>query len=272
MRLQKYIASCGIASRRAAEDLIAEGQIAVNGRIVREMGTRVGPGDVVSFCGKQIIPESRKRVVLYHKPLGEVTTASDPQGRPTVMDRFRGFPERLYPIGRLDLDSEGLLLLTNDGDLTERLSHPRYRVEKTYLVRLAGRVADEDLDLLRSGILLEGRKTAPAKLVLQRREDAFTDVSLVIREGRNRQIRRMAETIGHRVLRLTRTEYAGILLGELARGAWRDLTPEERAKLDRATEKPMLGQPGLPMEKKNLPNRRKDESTVGEGSSQNLKT
>ncbi len=232
MRLQKYIASCGVASRRAAEAMIADGQVEVNGSTVREMGTQVGPGDEVTVWGRKIEPEARKRTLAYCKPIGEVTTASDPQGRPTVLDRFRDFPERLYPVGRLDFDSEGLLLLTNDGELTQRLTHPRHEVEKTYVARLSGKVGEEELRLLRSGILLDGRLTAPAEVTVLRCDAFSTELSFIIREGRNRQIRRMAEAVGHEVVALRRVAYGPVTLGTLKRGEWRELTPEESALLN----------------------------------------
>lgn len=232
MRLQKYIASCGVASRRAAEAMIADGQVEVNGSTVREMGTQVEPGDEVTVRGRKIEPEVRKRTLAYCKPIGEVTTASDPQGRPTVLDRFRDFPERLYPVGRLDFDSEGLLLLTNDGELTQRLTHPRHEVEKTYVARLSGKVGEEELRLLRSGILLDGRLTAPAEVTVLRRDAFSTELSFIIREGRNRQIRRMAEAVGHEVVALRRVAYGPVTLGTLKRGEWRELTPEESALLN----------------------------------------
>ena len=135
MRLQKYLALCGVASRRHAEEMIAQGMVQVNGQTIREMGVQVEDGDIVCVHGERVQPETEKRYVLYHKPMGEVTTVSDPKGRDTVMDHFRDYPVRLYPIGRLDYDSEGLLLLTNDGDLAARLTHPSHEVDKTYLAR-----------------------------------------------------------------------------------------------------------------------------------------
>ncbi|NLD03554.1 MAG: rRNA pseudouridine synthase, partial [Clostridiales bacterium] len=162
MRLQKYLAECGVASRRHAEDMITQGLVQINGITVREMGLKVEEGDEVRVRGQVVTPQAEKRYVLYYKPIGEVTTSSDPEGRPTVLDRFRDFPVRLYPVGRLDFDSEGLLLLTNDGDLTARLTHPSGEVNKSYIARVSLQLTDEELNRLRFGIMIDGRKTAKA--------------------------------------------------------------------------------------------------------------
>lgn len=227
MRLQKYLADCGVASRRQAEELIARGLVQVNGQTVTEMGIQVGPEDAVTYRGKRVEPEGEKRYVLYYKPIGEVTTVSDPQGRPTVMDHFRDFPVRLYPVGRLDFDSEGLLLLTNDGELTRRLTHPSSRVDKRYIARISNRISDEGLRLLRGGVLVDGRKTSPAKVSVLRLDPFSTDLLITIHEGRNRQIRKMVEAVGHEVVRLKRVQYGPITLGNMRRGEWRELSDEE---------------------------------------------
>ena len=227
MRLQKYMAECGVASRRKAEEMIAQGRVTVNGVRITEMGTQVEEGDEVCVDGQLIRPETEKRYVMYHKPAGEVTTVSDPEGRKCVLDHFRDYPVRLYPVGRLDYDSEGLLLLTNDGALTERMLHPSHQVDKTYLARVAGKVSLEEVRSLRQGILLDDHKTAPAKARIIK-EEAFATVLLVtIHEGRNRQVRRMFEETGHRVLQLRRVQFGPLDLGELPRGKWRELTAEE---------------------------------------------
>jgi 23S rRNA pseudouridine2605 synthase len=227
MRLQKYLADCGVASRRQAEGLITQGLVQVNGQTVTEMGTKVSPGDVVTFKGQVVKPEGQKRYILYYKPIGEVTTVTDPEGRPTVMDHFRDFPVRLYPVGRLDFDSEGLLLLTNDGDLTRRLTHPSFEVEKRYIARASNQLSDEGLRALRAGVIIDGRKTAPAKVSVLRRDPFSTDILITIHEGRNRQIRKMVEAIGHQVVRLKRVQYGPIALGDMKRGEWRELSEEE---------------------------------------------
>ena len=155
MRLQKYLASCGVASRRSAEKLIAEGHVSVDGAPVTEMGVQVEEGQAVCVDGKTVRPETEKHYILYHKPAGEVTTVSDPEGRDTVLDRFRDYPVRLFPVGRLDYDSEGLLLLTNDGDLTERMLHPSMEVEKVYLARVSNQVTPEEARRLERGVMID---------------------------------------------------------------------------------------------------------------------
>ena len=234
MRLQKYLAECGVASRRHAEDMITQGLVQINGITVREMGLKVEEGDEVRVRGDIVTPQAEKRYVLYYKPIGEVTTSSDPEGRPTVLDRFRDFPVRLYPVGRLDFDSEGLLLLTNDGDLTARLTHPSGEVNKSYIARVSLQLTDEELNRLRFGILIDGRKTAKAGAKILKQESLFTDVLITIHEGRNRQIRRMVEALGHQVIRLKRVKYGPIELGMLARGEWRDLSAQEVSDLRRS--------------------------------------
>ena len=231
MRLQKYMAECGVASRRRAEEMIAAGQVQVNGITVTEMGAQVEDGDEVRVDGKIIRPETEKKYVLYHKPAGEVTTVSDPEGRACVLDHFRDYPVRLYPVGRLDYDSEGLLLLTNDGALTERLLHPSHQVDKTYLARVSGEVTMEEVRRLRQGVLLDDHKTAPAKVRVLKLETFATQVLVTIHEGRNRQVRRMFEEVGHQVLQLRRVKFGPLELGDLKRGQWRELTAEEIRRL-----------------------------------------
>ncbi len=231
MRLQKYMAECGAASRRKAEEMIAQGRVTVNGLPVTEMGVQVEEGDEVRLDGRVIRPETEKRYVIYHKPAGEVTTVSDPEGRPCVLDHFRDYPVRLYPVGRLDYDSEGLLLLTNDGALTERLLHPSHQVDKTYLARVTGEVTPEETVRLRRGVMLDDHKTAPARVGVIRQEAFAAVVRITIHEGRNRQVRRMFEETGHKVLQLRRVRFGPLELGSLPRGAWRELTPEEKRRL-----------------------------------------
>ena len=235
MRLQKYMAMCGVAARRKCEEMIAAGRVTVNGRIVTEMGTQVEETDEVLVDGARITPEEEKRYVLYHKPAGEVTTVSDEKGRETVMDRFRDFPVRLYPVGRLDYDSEGLLLLTNDGALAQRLTHPSCEVDKVYLARVTGNPSNEAIDRLRRGVYMEGdeRCTYPADVRVVRDESLFSDILVTIDEGLNRQVRRMFDAVGHKVLLLRRVRFGPLELGSLRRGEWRELTAEEVALLRR---------------------------------------
>ena len=231
MRLQKYLAGCGAASRRKCEEFITAGRVTVNGAVVTELGTQVEEGDAVTLDGKPMLPEEKKYYILYHKPMGEVCTASDPQGRATVLDRFRDFPVRLFPVGRLDFDSEGLLLLTNDGEMMQRMLHPSREVDKTYLARVDGDVSLEAIRRLRAGILLDERMTAPADVRVIRRTGVETVALVTIHEGRNRQVRRMFDAVGHTVLLLRRVKFGPLEMGKLKRGQWRELTEEELARL-----------------------------------------
>lgn len=233
MRLQKYLALSGVASRRNAEKMIAEGRVAVNGMVITEMGVQVDElTDKITVDGSLCHLEEEKHYLAYNKPIGEVTTVNDPEGRATVMDKFRDYPVRLYPVGRLDYDSEGLILLTNDGDLMNNLLHPSREVEKQYLVKVSNRVSDEDIRRLRAGVQLDdGRMTSPADVHLVRYE-AFSSVLLVsIHEGRNRQVRRMCAMAGMEVRRLVRVAEGSLRLGALPSGKWRYLTEEEVASL-----------------------------------------
>ncbi|MEA4928891.1 MAG: pseudouridine synthase [Candidatus Limiplasma sp.] len=231
MRLQKYLALCGVASRRAAERMIAEGRVQVDGQTVVEMGTPVEESQSVTVDGKPVRPEAEKHYVLYHKPAGEVTTVSDPEGRATVLDKFRDYPVRLYPVGRLDYDSEGLLLLTNDGELTEHLLHPSREVEKVYLARVSNQVTPAEAKQLERGVSVDGRLTSRAKARVLTVEPLYTDMLITIHEGRNRQVRKMVEAIGHTVVQLRRVRFGPLKLGDLPRGYWRTLTVEELAAL-----------------------------------------
>ena len=235
IRLNKYLAQCGVASRRHCDEIIAAGRVSVNGVTVREMGVRVEDADAVAVDGRAVAPEAEKRYILYHKPAGEVTAVTDDRGRATVLDRFAGFPARLFPVGRLDYDSEGLLLLTNDGELAQRLLHPSREVEKAYLARVLGEVSEEKARALRAGVRIEGdgRPTSPAKARVLERSPSASVVLLAIHEGRNRQVRRMFEAVGHRVTALRRVRFGPLTLGRLGRGEYRDLTPEEVERLRR---------------------------------------
>lgn len=233
MRLQKYLASCGVASRRAAEKMIADGRVSVDGQTITEMGQQVEIGQDIRVDGRLVTPEPEKRYILYHKPAGEVSTASDPEGRATVLDKFRDFPVRLYPVGRLDYDSEGLLLLTNDGDLTERMLHPSMEVEKTYLARVSNELTPDEARRLESGVMVDGRKTARAKVKILGVKGLYTDVLITIHEGRNRQVRKMVEQVGHQVVLLRRIRFGPLKLGDLPRGMWRELNGDEIRALEK---------------------------------------
>lgn len=237
IRLQKHLADCGVASRRKAEELIADGKVRVNGRIAH-IGDKVDPKrDKVSVRGKNIVATNEKIYIMLHKPRGFVTTVKDELNRKCVMDLVKDAGSRLFPVGRLDKDSEGLLFLTNDGDFANRLTHPSSHINKTYRVTVGGEVSDEKLDMLCGGIELDGRKTLPCDVfVIERREDR-TVLNFIISEGRNRQIRRMCEAVGLEVLRLKRTEIAGVKLGMLQRGDWRPLNEREMTRLNAISTK-----------------------------------
>ncbi len=233
MRLQKFLALSGVASRRNSEKLIADGHVAVNGQVITEMGVQVDETrDQVTVDGTLCRIQEEKHYLAYNKPIGEVTTVSDPEGRATVMDKFRDYPVRLYPVGRLDFDSEGLILLTNDGDLMNDLLHPSREVEKQYLVKVSNHVSDESIRRLRAGVQLDdGRMTSPAEVRLIRHETFCTVLLVTIHEGRNRQVRRMFNAVGHDVVSLKRVGFATIYLNDLPRGQWRRLTDGEVRKL-----------------------------------------
>ncbi len=233
MRLQKYLALSGVASRRAAEKLIAEGHVTVDGEVITEMGVQIEIGQDIRVDGKLVTPEPEKKYIMYHKPAGEVTTASDPEGRATVLDKFRDYPVRLYPVGRLDYDSEGLLLLTNDGDLTERMLHPSMEVEKTYLARVSNELTQQEARRLEAGVMVDGRKTARAKVKILGFKGLYTDILVTIHEGRNRQVRKMVEQVGHQVVMLRRIRFGPLKLEDLPRGMWRELTEEELRELSK---------------------------------------
>ncbi|MGE7826580.1 pseudouridine synthase [Paenibacillus sp. NPDC093718] len=228
-RLQKIMAQAGVASRRKCEELILEGKVQVNGETVTELGTKADPAqDIITVSGKPIKNE-KKVYIMLNKPKGVITSASDPEGRKIVSDYLKGIKERVYPIGRLDYDTEGLLLLTNDGEFANLLSHPKYHVPKTYLATVKGVPHGTELDKLRQGIMLEDGMTAPAEVEYK---DVDPDnkqsvISITIHEGRNRQVRRMFEAISHPVTRLKRISYGDLLLQNLKRGLYRHLTADE---------------------------------------------
>ena len=232
IRLQKYLAVCGIASRRASEKIIIDGRVSVNGKTVTQLGTCVDELlDIVTVDGSPVSPEAEKHYIAYNKPVGEVTTAHDPEGRSTVMDKFSDYPVRLFPVGRLDYDSEGLILLTNDGDMMNRVLHPSREVLKVYWTKVSNHVTPEEITALRKGVMIDGKMTSPASVRLIR-ENTFDTVLLIsIHEGRNRQVRRMAEAIGHKVIVLRRVGFGPVLLGDLPTGMWRPLTHDEIEKL-----------------------------------------
>lgn len=233
-RLQKILSAAGVASRRASEQMILEGRVTVNGDTVRELGTKADPQkDIIKVDGRRIKTVVRNRYIALYKPKGYVTTRSDPEGRRTVMDLV-GEGDYIYPVGRLDYDSEGLLLLTSDGDLAARLMHPRHEVEKTYEVIVAGMPDVRALEKLKKGVFIEGGRTAPAHVhvgSIVKGARPTTKLTIVIHEGRNRQIRRMCSAVGLPVRELRRVRMGPIGLGRLKPGQWRDLTADEVRRL-----------------------------------------
>ena len=227
MRLNKYLADCGVDSRRNCDGIIAEGRVKVNGKTVRELGTVVDEErDSVTLDGRRIRPK-RNVYLMLHKPKGYVTTVKDELGRKTVMELLKDVKARIYPVGRLDYDTEGLLLLTNDGDLSFRLTHPSNEVPKTYVVRISGKISKESISALQNGVEIDGRKTAPAKVDLLDQDEHHSRLELTIREGRNRQIKKMFEAVGHEVEFLRRSAIGDLRLGGLTRGTYRYLTEKE---------------------------------------------
>lgn len=231
-RLQKVLAKAGIASRRHAEELITGGKVKVNGKVITELGTKVNAyKDKIQVNGKPLPPQEQKIYLLLNKPRGYVTTLSDERGRKTVLDLLKGVDQRVYPVGRLDYDSEGLLLLTNDGELTQALTHPKHQVKKTYMARVEGIPEPEKLQAMAKGLTLEDGPTAPADVKMTNIQDGRALLQISIHEGRNRQVRRMCEHIGHEVLRLRRTRLGPLELGDLKSGEFRPLTKPELKEL-----------------------------------------
>lgn len=227
MRLHKFLALCGVASRRGAEKLVAGGRVTVNGNVVSNVRRGVDPQtDDIRVDGDRVQPE-RKVYIMLNKPKGYLTTMKDPHGRKTVSELVEDVPQRVFPVGRLDKDTEGLLVLTNDGELTYRLTHPKFEVKKTYQAIVAGVVSDEALDRLRAGVHLSDGLTSPAEVRVLSREEDGTCLEISISEGKKRQVRRMCSAVGHEVLELKRVAMAGLVLKDVASGEWRYLTPQE---------------------------------------------
>jgi pseudouridine synthase len=242
VRLQKILAGAGVASRRAAERLMIEGRVAVNGIVVRELGSRADPAvDDIRVDGRPVQPLTRFRYILLNKPRGYITSRSDPEGRPTVLDLLPGVHDYVYPVGRLDFDSEGLLLLTNDGELAARLMHPRHHVEREYHVRVRGTPDVRAVARLSRGVVIDGRPTAPAVVrVVDTGRGQHGDqavLSITVHEGRTHQVRQMCDAIGHPVVRLRRVRIGPISDPSLKSGASRNLTPSEVARLGRAADR-----------------------------------
>lgn len=235
LRLQKYLSECGVASRRASEQLIADGRVTVNGTVAA-VGATVDPGvDTVTVDGKDITRNAKRVYVLLNKPRGAVTTASDTHGRRTVLECVAGVGERVFPVGRLDMDVEGVLLLTNDGELAHRLMHPSHEIEKVYVATVAGEIQEAALARLAVGVPLEDGMTAPAKVKLLQSDRHSSRIQLTIHEGRKREVKRMCEAVGHPVLSLKRIAFATLMGGHLRPGEWRYLNHQEVRMLQRLT-------------------------------------
>jgi 23S rRNA pseudouridine2605 synthase len=232
IRLQKLLALAGIASRRRSEELMLAGQVEVNGEVVTRLGTKVDPArDVIRVEGKRLPPVSGKVYLALNKPRGVVSTMSDPEGRRTLTDLVADRPERLFHVGRLDTDTSGLIILTNDGDFAHRLAHPSYEVDKTYVAEVAGEVYPRIRRQLLDGVTLEDGPVTVSKVRIIEATRAKSIVELVIHEGRNRIVRRLLEHVGHPVRRLTRTRIGPVRLGALPSGEYRELTPDELGEL-----------------------------------------
>lgn len=241
VRLQKYLAECGVASRRASEDLIGKGRVTVNGATAC-LGQTVNPAaDTIAVDGRPVAKAEERVYIVLNKPRNCVTTAKDTHGRRTVLDCVRGLDARVYPVGRLDYDVEGVLILTNDGELAFRLIHPSYEVEKVYLAWVQGRVGDDALRRLTRGVRLEDGMTSPAKAAVLNSCAKSSLLRLTLHEGRKREVKRMCEAVGHRVQTLQRIEFAGIQVDGLRPGEWRTLTEEEVAGLAKLVGLPEPG-------------------------------
>lgn len=246
-RLQKIISAAGITSRRASEELILAGRVTINGIVVTELGSKADTAsDTVAVDGKPLTIAAKRLYILLYKPVGYMTTLDDPEGRPLVTELLKEIGERVYPVGRLDYNTEGLLLLTNDGDWANHLMHPRHEVEKEYHVRVRGKVHKSQLDQLAGGVDIDGRKTAPARVGIIKEGEQNDWFSLTIHEGRNRQVRRMCEAVSLSVVRLRRVRYGMLSLDTLKPGEFRFLTEAEVDGLRNPHQKKGTGAPRTP--------------------------
>lgn len=227
-RLQKYMARCGLASRRECEKIISQGKVTVNGKLILEMGKKINPSkDEIKVEGRLIVPETKKAYIILNKPVGYISTVSDPMGRPTILELIGDIGLRIFPVGRLDFDSQGLIILTNDGDFTYYLTHPKHGIKKEYRVLVSGSPKNEDIESLKRGINIDDYFTNPAEIININKEDGGSIFKVIINEGRNRQVRRMFDSIGHPVISLTRVSVGNITLGNLPLGSWRYLRQDE---------------------------------------------
>lgn len=228
MRLQKYIAHCGIASRRKAEEIIKLGKVKVNGEVIKDMGVVVDPDSDEVFVDNRLIQlENNKVYIMLNKPEGYVTTLSDEFDRPTVVDLVKNISERIYPVGRLDYDTSGLLIMTNDGELAYRLTHPKHEVEKTYIAKVKGIPNNKEVNMFKRGVDIGGYVTAPANIQILKKERGSSTIQVIIHEGKNRQIRKMFDAINHPVIKLQRIAVGEIHIDNVLKGKWRFLTDSE---------------------------------------------
>ena len=231
IRLQKFISQCGIASRRKAEELILRGEVKVNGSVAK-LGDKVLPNDKIYVRGKRIaVPKSPHRYIMLNKPRGFITTMNDERGRKCVAELVQDVGERVYPVGRLDKESEGMLILTNDGDFANKIMHPKNCIYKIYRVTVRPSINEEQLIKLETGVEIDGRKTAPAQVHVLHKEQNRVVLEIILHEGKNREIRKMCNAVGLEVARLKRTQIGGVKMGMLKQGDWRDLTNIEVKKL-----------------------------------------
>ncbi|MYV02873.1 rRNA pseudouridine synthase [Lactobacillus salivarius] len=232
-RLQKVMANAGVASRRASEKLIQEGRVMVNGVVVTELGTKVESDDSISVDGKLLKKDEKKVYYLLYKPRGVISAAKDNKGREVVTDYLKDVPERLYPVGRLDYDTSGLLILTNDGDFANQMMHPRYKVDKTYVAKVEGLITPDSIKKLRNGVVIDGKTTsrARAKIISRDAKKNTSIVSLTIHEGRYHQVKKMFDAVRHKVQKLSRTTYGTLTLDGLTSGEYRELSHNEVREL-----------------------------------------
>jgi pseudouridine synthase len=241
VRLNKFLRDCGLGARRKCEKIIEDGKVRVNGRVVEDLATLVDPeSDEVSVDGEIVTPSTEKVYIAAYKPRGALVTSSDPHGRETHLETIAGLPGGLFSVGRLDMDSEGLLLLTNDGKLGFRLSHPRYEIERVYRVGLKGKMGDDDVARLRAGVLLEDGEAKPRNVSIVAGSEQTTTLEMTLAEGRKREIRRMLAACGYEVQWLKRVSFGPVGLGDLRPGRWRRLTRDEVRGLRRGVERAYL--------------------------------
>lgn len=224
MRINKYLASAGIASRRKCEELILNGDIKVNGKVVKELATEIADNDIVLYKNKPVVLNEEKVYYIFNKPKGCVTTSSDDRGRKTVLDYFEDVPERLFCVGRLDYNTQGLLILTNDGDFANEIMHPSKHISKTYLVEIKGKLNDEEIKKLQNGVEIDGKKTLPSLVKIVEEKENKSFIEITIYEGRNRQVRKMFEAVNKLVINLERIKIGNLTLNSIPRGSYKKVS------------------------------------------------